>query len=426
MGRHVGLNYLSTLATTPLSLHVGDKRLLLTLLATVAVALMGLGVVAPLMPVFAKDLGASGLWLGLMLAAFSISRGILQPFVGVWSDKYGRKRFVVTGLAVYATISFVYILASSPQELTAMRLVHGAGSAMVIPVITAYIGDLTPRGKEGQYMAYLNIAIFGGLGAGPLIGGLLKDYATIDAAFGLMGVLSAVALLLAVILLPPGKGEGPSEESQALAHLRQTLRSSRVLGILSYRAFTAIAVGPTFAFLPVLMDNKLGASALAIGLVVTVRVLVNAVVQLPFGFLADRTSRVALAMVGTVGTGVGVFFIPQAGSMGQLLALISFMACFEGLVWASVQAMSIDEGRHYGQGSVQGLFQMAMSVGLLFGSFVGGVLIDAWSLETMFMIMGVIILFGGPISAAFLVFGKAPSPLSASEAPSLPLDERAG
>ena len=392
-----------------------STRVMLTLLGTVCITLMGLGVVVPLMPVFAKDLGASGLWLGMMLAAFSISRGVLQPFVGVWSDKYGRKRFVVTGLAIYSMISFVYIAAQSPFDLTMMRLVHGAGSAMVLPVITAYIGDLTPPRKEGQYMAYLNMAIFGGLGGGPLLGGLLKDVASIDAAFALMGALSAAALALVVWLLPRGKGATLSEESQALAHLRQTMRSSRVMGILSYRVFGAISIGPTYAFLPVFMDDKLGSSAVAIGLVVTIRVLINASVQLPFGYLTDRWNRVALATIGTVGTGLGVMLIPAASSLTTLIGIIALMATFEGLVWASAQAMSIDEGRHYGQGSVQGLFQMAMSVGLLTGALVGGILIDAASIGAMFVIAGAVVGLGGIISAALMIMGDAPAARSFEE-----------
>ena len=385
------------------------RQIFFSLLGTVAVTLMGLGIVAPLMPVFAKDLGASGLWLGLMLAAFSISRGIVQPIVGVMSDRYGRTRFIVAGLAIYTAMSFVYIAARSPYDLTMMRLVHGAGSAMVIPIITAYLADITPPRREGEYMAYLNMAIFGGLGAGPLVGGILFDSVGIESAFVLMGGLSAVALGLAVWLLPPGRGGTESEEVQALAHLRETLRSSRVLGILSFRLFTAIAIGPTYVFLPILMkDPPLASSAVAVGLVITIRVMVNAVVQLPFGFLADRTNRVFLSTVGTVGTGVGVLLIPQADSMGALIGIVSFMGVFEGLTWASVQAMSVEEGRHYGQGSVQGLFQMAMSVGLLIGSFFGGILMDAAGIDWVFVIAGAVIGAGAFLSAAMFTVGRKP------------------
>ena len=309
----------------------GNARIILTLMSSVAISLMGLGVVVPLMPVFAQDLGASGLWLGLMLAAFSISRGVIQPFIGVLSDRYGRKRFIIAGLAIYSAVSFVYILAQSPFDLTLMRLVHGAGSAMVIPIITASLGDITPPHKEGQYMGYLNIAIFGGLGAGPLVGGLLNDQVGIESAFVLMGALSALSMILIVWLLPPGKGTAPSEGSAGFAQFRKALLNNRVRGMLSFRLFTAISFGPTYAFLPVLMDDSFQASSFAIGLAITLRILASAVLQVPFGYLADRMNRVFLAATGAVGLGALVLLIPFAGSIGMVTGVLLVMGVFEGL-----------------------------------------------------------------------------------------------
>lgn len=396
----------SPVFTPPLG--AGDKRIFVTLLLTAAVTLMGLGVVVPLMPVFAKDLGASGLWLGMMLAAFSLSRGLLQPFVGVLSDRHGRKRFIVAGLAIYAAISFVYIVARSPLDLTLMRLVHGAGSAMVLPVIIAYLGDMTPPNKEGQYMAYLNIAIFGGLGAGPLLGGLLNDTAGIAAAFSLMGGLSAVALLLIIWLLPPGKALLPGESRASFAHLRETFRSARIRGLLGYQLFTAVAVGPTYAFLPVFMNDSLNASGSVVGLVYTVRVGANAICQLPFGYLADRMNRVLLATVGAAGTGLFVLLIPSADSVGMLIGLIAVMGTFEGLTWATVLAMSVHEGRRHGQGSVQGLSQMAMSMGLLAGALLGGAVTDLFGIDSAFVVAGILIGVGGFLSAGIYLQGNRP------------------
>ena len=384
----------------------GNKRLIVALLASVSISLMGLGVVVPLMPVFATDLGASGLWLGIMLAAFSISRGVLQPFVGVYSDRYGRKRFIVAGLAIYAAISFVYILAQSPYDLTIMRFVHGAGSAMVIPVITASLGDITPPNKEGQYMAFMNISIFGGLAAGPLIGGLLQDNVGISSAFVVMGGLSALALIVIIWLLPSGKGVLPSEEIATLGHLANTLRSTRVRGILSYRLFTAIIFGPTYAFLPLFMNDNLNSSGSAVGLVITVRILVTASLQLPFGYLADRMDRVALATVGGLGVGVLVLFIPFADSLSMLIVIIAVMGAFEGLAWTSIQALSVEEGRYHGQGSVQGLSHMSLSGGLLIGSFFGGLLMDVSGIASTFIVTGIVVSSGSLFSAAILVRNK--------------------
>ena len=59
---------------------------LFTLLLSVFIGLLGIGIIIPVLPVFATTLGASGFALGLIMAAFSVSRGLLQLMVGSWSD----------------------------------------------------------------------------------------------------------------------------------------------------------------------------------------------------------------------------------------------------------------------------------------------------------------------------------------------------
>ncbi len=67
---------------------------LITLLLSVFIALLGIGIIIPVMPVFATELGAGGFSLGMIIASFSISRGLLQPIVGNLSDRWGRKNFL--------------------------------------------------------------------------------------------------------------------------------------------------------------------------------------------------------------------------------------------------------------------------------------------------------------------------------------------
>jgi len=78
-----------------------NQKILLTLLLSVFIALLGIGIIIPVMPVFASELGANGLALGMIIAAFSVSRGVLQPVIGNLSDQWGRKGFLVAGLFVY-------------------------------------------------------------------------------------------------------------------------------------------------------------------------------------------------------------------------------------------------------------------------------------------------------------------------------------
>ncbi|MDH3329345.1 MAG: MFS transporter, partial [Desulfobulbaceae bacterium] len=146
-----------------------------TLLLSVMIALLGIGIIVPVMPVFAVSLGAGGLALGMIIAAFSLTRAILQPVVGNLSDRLGRKGFLVSGLLIYSLVGIILPEADSVVNLIAIRAFHGIGSAMIVPVAMAYVGDMAPLGQEGRYMGMLNIAIFIGIGGGPLFGGLFTD-----------------------------------------------------------------------------------------------------------------------------------------------------------------------------------------------------------------------------------------------------------
>jgi len=73
---------------------------------------------------------------------------------------------------------------------------------MVLPVAQAYVGEMIPPGQEGRVMGLFNISLFGGLSAGPVMGGLIKDWLNIQASFTGMGILTLVGFLLCLFMLP--------------------------------------------------------------------------------------------------------------------------------------------------------------------------------------------------------------------------------
>ena len=66
--------------------------------------MLGVGIIVPILPIYAENLGATGLWLGAIFAGFSLTRSISMPLIGHFSDRMGRKRFITLGLFIY-TIS---------------------------------------------------------------------------------------------------------------------------------------------------------------------------------------------------------------------------------------------------------------------------------------------------------------------------------
>jgi DHA1 family multidrug resistance protein-like MFS transporter len=369
-----------------------EKRTLVILLLALFVAVLGVGIIAPIIPIYATDLGATGVTLGLMIAGFSITRGALQPVVGSLSDRHGRKRFLVVGLSIYAVMGLTYTLANSVEHLVLIRLFHGVGSAMIVPIAMAYIGDLTPQGQEGRYMGMLNIALFAGISGGPILGGVFLDTIGINPAFYAMSALTAASLGLILTLLPPQRSDREIRSTpNLLTTLRRMLHNSRVVGMLLPRIGTMIVMVPTMGFLPVLMYGPMGATFIEIGIVIAARTIVNAGLQLPFGKLADRYNKVVLIITGCFVISAGVFLMPFAADFLQLVWLSVLIGMGEALIWPTLGAIAVEEGHQYGQGSMMGVFNMAMSLGVLIGSLVAGSFMDLIGLQYGFYTVSVIL-----------------------------------
>lgn len=101
------------------------------LFLSIFTAVTGVGIVVPLLPVYARDLGASGFSIGLIFGGFSLSRSFFLPWFGRLSDAHGRKPFLVMGLFFYFIISICFIFANNVFTLVVVRLIQGVASAMI-------------------------------------------------------------------------------------------------------------------------------------------------------------------------------------------------------------------------------------------------------------------------------------------------------
>jgi DHA1 family multidrug resistance protein-like MFS transporter len=379
--------------------HEGHVLAIVVLLGSLLISTMGIGFVVPFLPVIATDLGATGFAVGVMMAVFSLSMGVSQPFVGSISDRYGRKPFLVVGLVIYSACGFAYILASSLFEITAVRFIQGFGGGLVFSVSMAYMGDLAPKEYEGRYMGIYNVALFAGFGLGPLFGGVLKDLFGMAAAFYGMGMSSAAASVICLLFLPSRSPQVTKEEHQGVRAVFQAILSERRMrGVLLARLAVMLSMVPSFIFLPIIMTQVMAASGTQIGVVITSRTLVSAILQYPFGLVADKYNRGTLTLVALLGMAGLVCMIGFSTEFWQLLILFGCLGISEAIFMPANSAMTLEGGRAFGMGSTMGVINTAMSVGMLIGSMAAGLLVDAVGMTIAFAIVGLVVVLCAAIS----------------------------
>ena len=368
------------------------------------ISIAGICMVSPLLPVFAEDMGASGIWLGLTFSGFAFSQVPLMPIVGRLSDRFGKKFFLWFGLLIYAMAAVGYFWSPSYRELVLFRVLSGVGAAMVIPTAFAYIGDLAPHGSEGRYMGLFNIAMIAGLGIGPMLGGFIHDSLGMDATFSSMAMLSILGFVIVFLFLPKRTSSprvtpppGITQSTEHSSSLASMLRDASIKGIVAFQLVYGLLLSTALTFLGVWMRMVMGTAVVQIGIVLSARFIVNGIFSYPFGWLADRMNRVIFPSVGMAMVAIGTFFIPWIGSFALLVVLFTVIGIFESMAIPSVNAIAVDKGRDMGMGSVMAMSNMAQSLGLVIGSIAGGLvesfmgIVAVFSCAAAFGFMGIVV-----------------------------------
>jgi MFS family permease len=362
-----------------------NKKIFGTLFFSLLATITGVGIVVPLLPVYARHEGASGLYIGLIFGAFSISRTILLPLFGRLSDRKGRRPFILTGLVSYALVSVAFILFSEVPHLIIVRFIQGIASAMIMPVIQAYIGDITPAGREGFVMGLFNMSLFFGLSLGPVAGGVINDHFSLQAAFVSMGILTMVGAALSYWLLPSTRDEAAIRKGRPPMAWRAILGDRVVLGLFAFRLVYTASIGVIWGFVPVLADTTLALTSSQIGILVMLGVLVSGLIQTPMGYLADRMSRKPMIVWGGMLAGLAVLSFQWAQSYSALLATSVVFGLGGGIAMPALMAVAVLKGHHTdSMGTVMAVLTVAHSLGMLIGALLAGMMMDWYHLGYAF------------------------------------------
>ena len=257
----------------------------------------GDGILIPAVPRYVQGpLGAGDVAVGLVVGAFSLSAFFLRPWAGGLGDRWGRRPLMLVGACMFTASVLGYGLMSSPGALAGLRLLTGAGEAFFFVGAVTAVADLAPAQRRGEAMSLASLALYVGIGIGPLLGEVAIERFGFTAAWMLAAAagLTAVALALRVPDTRPVDDDheaGASAGRHRLVH-RDGLLPGLVLlgGILGMAGFLTFV--PLYA-LDVGMDGARLVLLVFAGIVVGIRSLGA---RLPDRLGAARATRAALTL----------------------------------------------------------------------------------------------------------------------------------
>lgn len=348
---------------------------------------VGFGVVAPAIPVFAREFGVGVTAAGAVISAFALMRLVSALAGGRLVDQFGERTVLATGIGIVAVSSLLAGLAQNYIQLLVLRGVGGIGSAMF--TVSAYTLLLRVAGPEQRGRAsglFQSGFLIGGI-AGPFIGGVLTSI-SIRAPFFVYAGTLAVAGLIGIVFLSHARLDDTPRTDDDVPHrtgLAAALRNSAYRAALT----TNFAVGWSLfgvraSLIPLFVIEGLRRDAIWIGIGFAISAIAQALTLLPAGRFVDTVGRRPAMIFGGALAAVSMLLLALDGSVvayGVSMLLFGIASGFLGTAPAAVVG-DVVTGRG---GTVVAAFQMASDLGAIIGPILAGWLVDGYSYSTAWL-----------------------------------------
>ena len=401
----------------------GLSALILSFYLPALMVTLGQGLLVPILPLFAVDFDISYGLIGLVLAGEGIGTLIADVPTGMIQRRFGNKQVMMMGILVKALSVFLLFFAPSIWLVFLLRLIAGFGRSMYTVSAHVYVTNQVALSQRGKA-----ISMFGGthrLGGfiGPAIGGIVAGMFGLRAVFLLVGLVTAVGLLLVIAFTLSGKREKRAGRRSKDGDLQ--LRSVLVS---NYRILASAGTAQVFGqmiragrviVIPLFAAEVLGLAVDQIGLIVSISVAVDFSLFVVAGWLMDRVGR-KFAIVPCFGIqAIGMALVPFATSYSALLFAAVLIGIGNGLGSGTMMTLGADLSPARTRGEFLGVWRLIGDMGHTGAPLVVGIVADLLVLSSAIWVIA-----GSGLAAAsiFLFFvpetlkQKSPPPPSPSPA----------
>lgn len=297
--------------------------------------LLGLSMVAPILPDYAASFQVNYTLVGVVISSFAIARMLLDMPAGLLSKRFDKRIIMTFGLILLSTSSVLAGVAPDYVTLILARMIEGAGSAMYVTSATVFLAQICGEEKRGQWMSmYMGMLLLGSI-FGPTFGGFLADMYDIRAPFLAYAVITGLAIIPTAVLPRSVHAEPSSPDfspRETLTDIRAVLSSPSFLPVtFAVLIMFLLRTGVRSTLVPLFASNNLGLDSGTIGLILTIAGITTAITITPIGHVSDRIGRKIPLAVCLLLTAVIILFIPSVTDFVSLAAVLAVYGLIVGL-----------------------------------------------------------------------------------------------
>lgn len=342
-------------------------------------------------PMYITSLGASVASVGIFISAFTLASALLSPVIGRLSDRIGRKKLILWGLAGDSVFGTLTGLAPSWHWLLAIRLLNGALSAASTLPTEALIIDSVPAHRRGEAVGVTSACAMAGRWVGPIFGGSVQWISKLHGLstansyrvpYFVDSVLAVLALALVAWKVRERRTKNVLHNSASKAE-RGKMRFNTSMRVMLFFAFSyGGAIGLTMPLTALLYSDKFGVEPLTIGAIISTTGLIGLIASWVAGRVSDLLGRKPVL---TLGEGIGRlmgFLLPLRPSINLTALCHLLRKTGFSISRPATDALKADVAPPKHRGEYFGLYQTAYRVGDITFPVIGTYLYATYMAET--------------------------------------------
>ena len=372
----------------------GYSTAYLVLCGVALLSMLSMSLLGTVIPLFAKELGASGVAIGLTVAGYWVSRILLEIPSGIISQRIGYFRSMTVGLGLNVLGSIFSAVAKDPVQFTIARILMGVGAPLFFAVSTTFVLNLFDAEHRGRAMGIFQGIEFGGTIIGSAFSGFLASLFNFRTSFLVSAGLIAVSIVPMYIFphIKEASDGMTSGSSLSLSEIKQVISNKQLL-IVSSAIFAefVMSVGIIMTIFPIYAVESLGITLTDMGLIMGFRSVGFVISMFIMGTISDRIGRRPVMLFGLGATAFLVASMSFISSFWGLSIVIFFLGITTGAIWIVSPVLASEAVESDLRGAAIGAYRTFFDLGSILGPIIMSIIFEGYGMVTCLNIASIIL-----------------------------------